>query len=409
MLDEQKQRATEAIQKAKRSSADREVSAQDDEDFDLGNHIDDTLLDITQAYELNINEIVTNALRRKSNTPIETLEQFTALDAEDFASLSHYRAEDKLDDLSDETNMLENELKQTKKTAGRRETRLSQCKTIIEKQQETLALQESNIAELRQRVDRGRERTRTPSRPDQSPAKSWSPPQRRDAALDRDRRRSRNPSTSPPVRLSEAPTHNTTTTTSSATHRRSIKVPEPPEFANDDKVKFAEWSTKMRMKLRAGEFDSQDETTKLHYLLSRTRNGPFMRLKMNDWYGDRHEKSRAYSNLANMSQGYNEPFADFYAKFEEKLAYVTMDDEQQMIQITEKLNGRYRSRIDDGTNYANPSASDRDRDRDRRPRGNRNASISSQGSTASSRSTSSTSTAASSVVATLPKLTDELR
>ncbi|CAD0055193.1 unnamed protein product [Aureobasidium pullulans] len=307
MLDEQKQRATEAIQKAKRSSADREVSAQDDEDFDLGNHIDDTLLDITQAYELNINEIVTNALRRKSNTPIETLEQFTALDAEDFASL-----------------------------------------------------------------------------------------------------------TSPPVRLSEAPTHNTTTTTSSATHRRSIKVPEPPEFANDDKVKFAEWSTKMRMKLRAGEFDSQDETTKLHYLLSRTRNGPFMRLKMNDWYGDRHEKSRAYSNLANMSQGYNEPFADFYAKFEEKLAYVTMDDEQQMIQITEKLNGRYRSRIDDGTNYANvramkPSASDRDRDRDRRPRGNRNASISSQGSTASSRSTSSTSTAASSVVATLPKLTDELR
>jgi hypothetical protein len=77
---------------------------------------------------------------------------------------------------------------------------------------------------------------------------------------------------------------------------------------------------------------------------------------MNDWYGDRHEKSRAYSNLANMSQGYNEPFADFYAKFEEKLAYVTMDDEQQMIQITEKLNGRYRSRIDDGTNYANVRA-----------------------------------------------------
>jgi hypothetical protein len=36
----------------------------------------------------------------------------------------------------------------------------------------------------------------------------------------------------------------------------------------------------MRMKLRAGEFDSQDETTKLHYLLSRTRNGPFMRLKV---------------------------------------------------------------------------------------------------------------------------------
>ncbi|TIA15922.1 hypothetical protein D6C80_04878 [Aureobasidium pullulans] len=53
------------------------------------------------------------------------------------------------------------------------------------------------------------------------------------------------------------------------------------------------------------------------------------------------------------SRRYNEPFANFYAKFKEKLAYVTIDDEQQMIQITEKLNGRYRSRIDDGTNYAN--------------------------------------------------------
>lgn len=119
---------------------------------------------------------------------------------------------------------------------------------------------------------------------------------------------------------------NTLNTTSSAIQRRSIKVPEPPEFANDEKVKFAEWSTKMRMKLRAGEFDSCDEMTKLHYLLSRTRNGPFMRLKvritqdesdnpppnafataveclrqMNDWYGDRHEKSRAYSDLANMT------------------------------------------------------------------------------------------------------------
>lgn len=137
----------------------------------------------------------------------------------------------------------------------------------------------------------------------------------------------------------------------------------------------------MRMKLSAGELDSQDETTKLHYILSRTRNGPFVRLKvritrdesdeplpnafttateclrqMNDWYGDRREKSRAYSDLANMSQGYNEPFADFYAKFEEKLAYVTMDDEQQMIQITEKLNGRYRTRIDDGTDYADVRA-----------------------------------------------------
>jgi hypothetical protein len=36
----------------------------------------------------------------------------------------------------------------------------------------------------------------------------------------------------------------------------------------------------MRIKLRASEFDSYDKIIKLYYLLSRTRNGPFMRLKV---------------------------------------------------------------------------------------------------------------------------------
>jgi hypothetical protein len=48
--------------------------------------IDDTLLDIGKDFELNLNEIVTNVLRQKSNSLIDTLEEFSALDAKDFAA-----------------------------------------------------------------------------------------------------------------------------------------------------------------------------------------------------------------------------------------------------------------------------------------------------------------------------------
>ncbi|TIA47149.1 hypothetical protein D6C77_10331 [Aureobasidium pullulans] len=106
-----------------------------------------------------------------------------------------------------------------------------------------------------------------------------------------------------------------------------------------------------------------------------------------------------------------------------------LSDEHEMQKLQHKLNSRYGQRINDGTYYASlrdivrrgdaldahfifQDAQKKPADRDRRaptPR-QRNPSTSSQGSTASSGSfRSSASTTASSVAATLPKLTDELR
>ncbi|TIA28497.1 hypothetical protein D6C78_10716, partial [Aureobasidium pullulans] len=104
-----------------------------DKDFDPGNYIDDTLLNVTKDFELNINDIVTNALRRKSNSPIDTLEQFSALDAEDFATkvADYYRAKEAIDDVLDEVRALEEEVSYTRATARRRDIRLEECKKII--------------------------------------------------------------------------------------------------------------------------------------------------------------------------------------------------------------------------------------------------------------------------------------
>lgn len=104
-----------------------------------------------------------------------------------------------------------------------------------------------------------------------------------------------------------------------------------------------------------------------------------------------------------------------------------MDEEQQMIQLMEKLNGRYRTRIDDGTDYDDMRAmvkrcyaldrffasqdSKKSQNPERRPRTARTGSTSSQGSNTSTRSSSSSNSASTSAssVASLPKLDNELR
>jgi hypothetical protein len=228
--------------------------------------IDDTLLDIGKDFELNLNEIVTNVLRQKSNSLIDTLEEFSALDAEDFAAkvatrshgwyraviaaqVSHGDALNAIDNLSEEVTVLEQDLQHQQsqslkfeQAANRREIRLEECKKIIAQQQGAMALQQTNISELQARLasttqqladaNRGRTRTRTPDLPRHDTAlprdRSWSPSQvllNRNVGAPRDH---------VPVqlqRVSEAPsgaTHNsrmTTTTTSS----RSLRVPDPPK------------------------------------------------------------------------------------------------------------------------------------------------------------------------------------
>ncbi|TIA47148.1 hypothetical protein D6C77_10330 [Aureobasidium pullulans] len=300
-----------------------------DNDFiEHGNLIDDTLLDVTKDFELNINEIVTNALRRKSNSPIDTLEQFSALDAEDFAA----RAEEAIDDLSDDVRALEDdatkekaELSSLRETNQRRETKLGQCRKIITQQQDTLAIQQDNIAELQNKIaylernhntDRGRDPTRSLSRP-RSPSRhrSWSPSQIN--------------TTRQPVipRVSKAPsgqTHATRATTVSSAASRPLRVPDPPEFDNKSSVSFSQWKVKMRIKLfSSGDYEDRSEDAKLDYVLSRTGGSVFERLLMrmpdspnpslrfntaqecldqlNDWYGDRHRQARAYTEFESLA------------------------------------------------------------------------------------------------------------
>jgi hypothetical protein len=446
-----------------------------EDDFDPGNHIDDTLLDVTKDFELNLNDLVTNALRRKSNTDIETLEQFSALDEEDFATKvaqyphswfraviavqqSHHRAEEAIDQLSEDINALEGDaiqderdLKSLRDIAQRRDTRLEQCKKIINQQQETLALQQNNIAEMQAKIahlegDRGR--NRTPSRPrSSSRGRSWSPSQ-----ITAPRRQSPHRKTNPimPSRPSEAPSGLThTTNTSGSSSSRPLRVPDPPEFDNKSSVSFSQWKVKMRIKLfTSGDYEDRSEQAKLDYILSRTGGSVFERLLMrmpdspnhslrfltaqecldqlNDWYGDRHKQARAYTEFENLAQNYNESFEDFLTRFQECSAYMGLSDEHEMQKLQHKLNSRYGQRINDGTYYASlkdvirrgdaldahfifQDAQKKPVDRERRPPRQRNASTSSTSSYGSSRSsTSNASTTASSVTA-LPRLTDELR
>jgi len=177
------------------------------------------------------------------------------------------------------------------------------------------------------------------------------------------------------VRVSEQPSEARTFPSHSGTHR-SIKVPGAPEFSNDaqGKVKFSHWLVNMRMKLESGEFEGKTEGVKLRYILSRTDQSVFERLQvripstavtnlndalvfktadecfdqLSDWYGDRHRATRAWTELSNLKQGPRESFADFFAKYEEKMSYVALPEAAQIQQILDKLNARYGSKMNDG-------------------------------------------------------------
>ncbi|THW76530.1 hypothetical protein D6D17_10435, partial [Aureobasidium pullulans] len=140
-----------------------------------------------------------------------------------------------------------------------------------------------------------------------------------------------------------------------------IRMPDPPEFDNH-KVDFSRWLVKMRLKL--DEFDGQSERFKIQYITSRTTDGPFERLhprrfasaddclnQLNDWYGERHRESRAWSELSRLYQGPHTSFADFFAQFEQLLAFVPLPESAQIDMLRDKLNLRYVDKVEDGTSY----------------------------------------------------------
>ncbi|KAG9561656.1 hypothetical protein KCU71_g8256, partial [Aureobasidium melanogenum] len=255
------------------------------EDEETNFRLDDTLLNVTKDYELNINGPVTDALRSKSNHHVPELEQFTALDADDLITRvtsepqawyraivalqmghsnlqqhsndlirNHEQALSTVDELSAEMAELEDEVEdlQIKNeglagAADRRKIRLNECEKIITQQQNTLALQQANITDLQEQLrqlnqqlqhnsQRGRDRTRTrtPQNRTSSRArdKSWSPSQLRQAEPNRyQERHDQERHDTPPARPSEAPSGRTQHTTSSLSSR-PLQVPDPPEFDN---------------------------------------------------------------------------------------------------------------------------------------------------------------------------------
>lgn len=51
--------------------------------------------------------------------------------------------------------------------------------------------------------------------------------------------------------------------------------------------------------------------------------------QLSDWYGDRHRATRARNELNNLKQGPHESFADSFAKYEENMAYVDLQEVAQ--------------------------------------------------------------------------------
>ncbi|THV88818.1 hypothetical protein D6D27_06980 [Aureobasidium pullulans] len=141
-----------------------------------------------------------------------------------------------------------------------------------------------------------------------------------------------------------------------------VHMPDPPEFDND-KVDFGRWPIKMRLKLDC-QLDSHSERFEIQYIMSRTAEGPIERLharatrltsaedclsQLNDCYGERHRESRAWNELSNLHQ--TGTFADFFAHFQELLAYVTLPESVQIDLVLEKLSFRYADKVEDGTSY----------------------------------------------------------
>ncbi|THZ62801.1 hypothetical protein D6C85_09140 [Aureobasidium pullulans] len=364
---------------------------------DEEDEIDRTLLDITAGHQLNLNKILMDIMQSKSEGPLDDGQlDLTAFDAQDFSqkvghdpitwhaaivALQERRKQDKdaLDDmtvLEDQVMELEQALEDSRAIAERRAVRLASWEEDIRESKRQLRNAQQELEEARQELERrGRQQPLRNNRPTYrsiSRPRSPSPEhQRRDRSPLRPRTSGVRVSEAPSIiRNSEAPTYASTT----ASFNRSIKVPEPPEFSNDPqgKVKFSHWLVKMRMKLESGEFEGKSEGVKLRYILTRTDQSVFERLQvrvpgtavtnsalvfasadecfdqLSDWYGDRHRATRAWTELNNLRQGPRESFADFFAKYEEKMAYVDLPEASQIQQILDKLNPRYGVKMNDG-------------------------------------------------------------
>ncbi|THZ16420.1 hypothetical protein D6C90_09996, partial [Aureobasidium pullulans] len=137
-----------------------------------------------------------------------------------------------------------------------------------------------------------------------------------------------------------------------------VRVPDPPEF--DNKIPFAPWLVKMKLKLNM-ELSHVNEQTKMDYILSRTSGSVFERLllrvpgyghdhgrrsdlvfkdsadclyQLNEWYSDRHRESH------------------FYRRFQDLVGYLNLPESLLVLKLKYKLNDRFGYYINDGKIYA---------------------------------------------------------
>ncbi|THW31426.1 hypothetical protein D6D21_10708 [Aureobasidium pullulans] len=155
-----------------------------------------------------------------------------------------------------------------------------------------------------------------------------------------------------------------------------VRVPDPPEF--DNKIPFAPWLVKMKLKLNM-ELSHVNEQTKMDYILSRTSGSVFERLllrvpghghdhgrrpdlvfkdsadclyQFNEWYSDRHRESRAYTDFELLRQRADESFGDFYTRFQDLVGYLNLPESLLVLKLKYKLNDRFGYYINDGKIYA---------------------------------------------------------
>ncbi|CAD0020381.1 unnamed protein product [Aureobasidium pullulans] len=155
-----------------------------------------------------------------------------------------------------------------------------------------------------------------------------------------------------------------------------VRVPDPPEF--DNKIPFAPWLVKMKLKLNM-ELSHVNEQTKMDYILSRTSGSVFERLllrvpghghdygrrsdlvfkdsadclyQFNEWYSDRHRESRAHTDFELLRQRADESFGDFYTRFQDLVGYLNLPESLLVLKLKYKLNDRFDYYINDGKIYA---------------------------------------------------------
>ena len=151
-------------------------------------------------------------------------------------------------------------------------------------------------------------------------------------------------------------------------------VPIPHKFKGTE---FYPWQGAMAMKLDSTEFQTVEAG--LRYVLCLLEGPPWQMVNprvpsafggrpcsnpyesvedlmahLEQQYGDLNTKSKARTQMATLTQSDDECFADFYAKFQQYSAYLNLEDDDLIYELTSKLNSKYGGKVNDGMVYEAP-------------------------------------------------------